>query len=150
MWLYLGLTGSILGGIFSLSKIHINYAGTSMSILDIISMYTLARLTYTREHRNISTIVQLDKHTYEIIYNIYGKKYRMIVKPHRGPRNIYQILTDTGVDVTDLVLEYAGPEFNWHGSVFTPRSLGFERLDVELIDGTVVTYGVDEQILGKY
>lgn len=148
MWLYVALGSAI--GIFGMSKIRLNYAGTSMSILDIISLYTISRFVYTREHRNISTIVQLDKHHYELLYKIHGKKYRMTIRPRWGPKPICQVLNEKGEDVTETILEHAGPEFNWHGSIFTPKNLGHKRLDIELVDGTVTVYQENDQILGKY
>jgi len=64
----------------------------------------------------------------------------MIVKPVKGPRLILQVIDDMNNDVTDVVLQYIGPKYDWHGSAIDPSFFnGTSFLTFELADGTSET-----------
>lgn len=87
-----------------------------------------------------STVRMIDYKTYEITYIVSGKIYKMLVTPPRGPTPILQISDDTSNDVTDIVLPYLGPSFDWHGKVFSPDFFGHTSLTFELSDGSERTF----------
>jgi hypothetical protein len=78
--------------------------------------------------------------SHELTYVINGKMYKLIVTPTRGPAPIMQISNDNGEDVTDIVLPYMGPQYDWHYREFAPRFFGYKSLTFELADGTEKTY----------
>jgi hypothetical protein len=78
--------------------------------------------------------------SHELTYVINGKMYKLIVTPTRGPAPIMQISNDNCEDVTDIVLPYMGPQYDWHYREFTPRFFGYKSLTFELADGSERTY----------
>jgi len=78
--------------------------------------------------------------SYELTYVINGRIYKLIVTPVRGPVPIMQISNDAGEDVTDIVLPYMGPQYDWHYREFAPRFFGYKSLTFELADGSEQTY----------
>ena len=87
-----------------------------------------------------NSVRQIDNKTYELTYVINGKIYKMIVTPKKGPAPILQISNDLENDVTDHVLPYMGPQYDWHGSRFNPEFFTYRSLTFELADGTEHTY----------
>jgi hypothetical protein len=106
-------------------------------------MYTLY-ITFL-QYMNTS-VRKLDRKTYEVTYVINGRLYKMIVVPKRGPIPVLQISNDRENDVTDYVLPYMGPQYNWHGSRLTPQFFGYHSLTFELGDGTDRIYEGNNQI----
>lgn len=93
-----------------------------------------------------STIIRVGPNTYEVVYVINGRMYKMIVKPQRGPPPVLQISNENQEDVTEKVLPYMGPNYNWHGNIFTPKFFDCETLTFELSDGTEHTYDKEAQV----
>ena len=60
----------------------------------------------------------------------------MIVKPRRGPNPILQIINDTKEDVTNIVLPYLGPNFDWHGNKLDSSFFNSKVLTFEMADGS--------------
>ena len=82
----------------------------------------------------------IDNSTYEITYVINSRIYKMIVKPVKGPRLILQVIDDSNNDVTDVVLQYIGPKYDWHGTALDPSFFNNTSfLTFELADGTSET-----------
>ena len=81
------------------------------------------------------TVKLIEKDTYEVKYIISGQEYKMIVKPRRGPKPILQIIGDGTDDITDKILPYVGPNYNWHGTNIKPKFFGFDTLTFEYSDG---------------
>ena len=102
-----------------------------------IVMYTLyiAFLQYMN-----TSVRKLNHKTYEVTYVINGRIYKMMVVPKRGPLPVLQISNDLEIDVTEHVLPYMGPRYDWHGSRLAPRFFGYNSLTFELSDGTEHTY----------
>jgi hypothetical protein len=112
-----------------------------------ISLKILLRTLYVAFIQYINNSVrQLDNKTSEITYVINGKMYKMIVIPKRGPNPILQISNDLENDVTDLILPYMGPQYDWHGSIFKPEFFGYKSLTFELGDGTEHTYDESDNV----
>ena len=68
------------------------------------------------ESANECSVNKIKEGTYQVIYSIAGKEYRMLVKPDRGPTEV-KIMgwfneQQGGHDVTEEVLPYLGPNAN--------------------------------------
>ena len=87
-----------------------------------------------------TSVRKLDKKTYEISYVIDRKLYKMIVTPKRGPAPIIQVSDENSTDITDYILPYMGPEYDWHGKLFTPKFFQRKSLTFELMNGEEFTY----------
>jgi len=85
-----------------------------------------------------SSMIKLGRNKYLITYVINGKMYKMIVIPRRGPAPVLQVIdTDVQEDVSDEVMPYMGPRYDWHNSdisfddVFSREKLVFELANGE-------------------
>lgn len=107
-----------------------------------VSLKLIAKASYIsfiQYMNNSVTPIQGGK-SYEITYVINGKMYKLIVTPTRGPAPIMQISNDNGQDVTDIVLPYMGPQYDWHYREFAPKFFGYKSLTFELANGSERTY----------
>jgi hypothetical protein len=91
-----------------------------------------------------NTVKKIGKNTYELTYIINGNTYKMIVKPIRGPKPILQITDHESNDITDDILPYLGPNYNWHGEKFSLDFFNKKEITFELIDGTTKTYNINK------
>lgn len=107
----------------------------------ILNTFYIAFLQYIN-----TSIRKLDRKTYEVSYVIEGKLYKMIVIPKRGPAPVLQIFDENYNDITQYVLPYMGPQYDWHGKKFTPLFFGHNCLTFELGDGTEYTYMNDSEV----
>jgi len=82
------------------------------------------------------SLIKIDKNNYSLTYVINGNLYKHRVRIKRGPRPLLQIIDDNSNDVTEVIIPYLGPEYNWHGNKLTPKVLGYKSLAFELSDGT--------------
>lgn len=98
-----------------------------MAKLELQYRNTFGWWTYTR---------QISKNSYDVVYYLNNKLYKMRVKLKRGPAPVLMITTEENIDITNNVLEYAGPEYNFHGVPITPSFFGANRLIMEMADGT--------------
>lgn len=90
------------------------------------------------------TIRKIEKNTFEVKYTLNGKLFKNLVKFRKGPSPILQVIDEMSIDVTDEILEYLGPQYNWHGNKMTPRILGYNSLTFECSDGTEIHYKKNE------
>jgi hypothetical protein len=75
---------------------------------------------------------------YEVIQYMYnGKEYRHCVSTKYNQRDIILIMNDDGVDITNQVLPYLGPDKNI--TTVVPQLWNTRRLTFELVDGTTKT-----------
>jgi hypothetical protein len=88
----------------------------------------------------------VDKNVYEIEYNLNDKIYKLVFKNKKGPTPILQIFTENE-DVTEKILEYAGPEYNFHGHIFTPKFWGYKLLTFDLANGEEKSFSENESII---
>lgn len=108
---------------------------------EVSKMYYIKFIQYMN-----SSVVQLDKNVYEITYVVNNKTYKMIVSPKKGPPPILQVINDDN-DVTELIIPYAGPSFDWHNNKFTPSFFGYSSLTFELSDGDEKTFSESDVII---
>lgn len=70
---------------------------------------------------------RIDRRNYEVTYSVGHQLYKMHVKPVNNPLD-FTVYDQDSNNVTDRVLQYWGPERNWHHQVVTPQSLGYTEL----------------------
>ena len=89
-----------------------------------------------------NNVKKLNKSTFEITYVIKGQIYKIIISlpSMSGPSPILQISDENQNDLTDIVLPYMGPLYDWHGNHFTPEFFNCKSLTFELSNGTEHTY----------
>lgn len=82
-------------------------------------------------------MIKLGRNKYLVTYTINGKLYKMIVIPRRGPAPVLQVIDDEiQEDVSDDVIPYMGPRYDWHNSDITFSELfGRKKLVFELSNG---------------
>lgn len=82
-----------------------------------------------------NSVVKVGRNKYIVRYLVAGKCYTMMVKVKRGPSPVIQVIDDNEEDVTDTILPYMGPAYNWHGSEFEFSSItNSESLTFNLAD----------------
>ena len=114
---------------------------TNQLMILLVSLKMIFQLMYIQliQYLN-STIRMVDKNTVEVTYMISSKSYKLLVNPYRGPDLILQIIDDAGSDVTDLVLPYMGPNYDWHKQPLDPSFFnGTAFLTFQMADGTEQT-----------
>ena len=95
-----------------------------------------------------TTVVRLGRNKFKVNYLLHGKMYTMIVTPIRGPAPVLQIINDIGDDVTDDVLPYMGPKYDWHGTNLDFLStFGSKELTFNLDSGDVITCSESKKFL---
>jgi hypothetical protein len=93
-----------------------------------------------------SSLRHIDNKTSELTYVINGRIYKMIIIRKRGPSPILQISNNFENDVTEQILPYMGPQYDWHGNTFTPEFFGYSSLTFELGNGTEYTYETNDSL----
>lgn len=107
----------------------------SISFKMVLKAMKLALAQYLND-----SVKKLDKNTYELQYIINGKLYKMIIIPKKGPSPIIQIRDDNDTDVTEEILPYYGPNYNWHSISIIPQLFKCKSLTFELADGDTKTF----------
>ena len=95
---------------------------------------------------NNSVVKKTTGNTYEIIYVLSGKIYKLVVTPKKGPKNVLQVIDDTNQDITSLIVPYLGPAEDWHSSKFKPSFFNRKTLTFNLSSSDDVTFTEDEEI----
>ena len=114
---------------------------TNRVTIVLVSLKMIFQLMYIQLMQYLnSTVRVIDKNTFEVTYVITSKKYKLLVQQYRGPDLILQISDDTGSDVTDLVLPYMGPNYDWHKQLIEPSFFNNTAfLTFQMADGTEQT-----------
>ena len=92
------------------------------------------------------SVKRIGARSYELTYILDGKLYKLIIDPPLNMNPVIQVSTDEYDDVTDLIIPYMGPHYDWHGYVFCPRFFGHKSLTFELSDGNSLTFHNNEDI----
>jgi hypothetical protein len=112
----------------------------SMCMIYIVSLKMIIQMLYLSLIQYLNSNIKLiDVNKYEVSYVLNSKIYKLIVVPIRGPQPILQIIDDSGNDITDKVLPYMGPRYDWHGSHIDPSFFDTTFMSFELSDGTSET-----------
>jgi hypothetical protein len=73
----------------------------------------------------------------------------MRIKRSRKMGKLLQVINENNDDVTDLIVQYYGPDHNWHGMTYTPGDLGYESMTIIDYDGNVFCFDKDQNIILK-
>jgi hypothetical protein len=79
---------------------------------------------------------KLSKNIYEVSYELNSKSYKMLINPYRGPPPVIQVIDHACNDITELVLPYLGPKFDWHGYSIKPSFFNTTSITINWADGT--------------
>ena len=113
---------------------------TNKIMIILVSFKMVFQLMYIQLIQCLNSTVRIiDKNTFEVTYVISSKSYKLLVNPYRGPDLILQISDDSGVDVTDRVLPYMGPNYDWHKQPLDPMFFDSAFLTFQMADGTEQT-----------
>lgn len=87
---------------------------------------------------NINQAKKLSNDIYEVSYNIEGSCYKMLVEKQKGPPVVLNITDEKSNNVTEKVLPYMGPKYDWHCFDFNPPDFfNCETLKFELSDFSI-------------
>jgi hypothetical protein len=103
---------------------QVNYLQLFKNIIFAIYSITL----YTISQKLNQNVERVDKHTYIVKYLLAGQLYKIRIKAKKGMPPVEKIKNEKGEIVTEEVMMYAGPNFDWHSHTYTPTSLGYESL----------------------
>lgn len=117
------------------------YMITLISMQMVLQSFYIAFLQYMN-----TSVVPLGNGKFILSYIIRGYTYKMIVKPNFCLSPILQISDENSNDVTNIVVPYMGPSYDWHGIVYTPHILGYKTLTFELIDGRELEFFENNEI----
>lgn len=106
-----------------------------LSIKIVLSTLYLSLVQYMT-----NSVRRIDSKTYEITYTIEGKVYKLVTKVRRGPAPITAATDGYSNDLTDVILQYLGPRYDWHGNEFSPQFFGVDTLTFRLQDGSFATF----------
>lgn len=85
-------------------------------------------------------VLKLDDNVYQITYKIEDKEYKLLVQKYRGPCPVMQITDEDDIDVTDVIIPFMGPAYDWHnfklnGKSFNPpKYFNRKKLTFEMSD----------------
>ena len=82
-----------------------------------------------------NSVRKIGKNKYLVQYTINGRLFKMVVWPRRGPVPVLQVSDEHRNDVTDAVVPYMGPAYDWHRRNVSPGTLGYASLLFELSNG---------------
>ena len=91
-------------------------------------------------------IKKISKNKYELTYSINGLIYKYRFKITRGPSKILQVIDDKNNDVTQNIVSYAGPSYNFHNIKYTPEDFNKNELTFNLHNGNSLTFGKNQII----
>lgn len=89
------------------------------------------------------SVKKLGKNIYEVSYELNSKSYKMLITPYRGPQPVLQVIDGAGNDITDTVLPYLGPKFDWHGHPIKPSFFNTTSLTINWSNGTNTDFDED-------
>lgn len=113
-----------------------------------VSLHMIGKMYWMQFIQWANTSVKhIDKKNISVSYVINGHLHTMVVRPSRGPPPVLLVTDELGNDVSDVVLPYMGPSYDWHKRSFTPEFWGKERLVFEMSNGSTKTIEKDQLIL---
>ena len=86
-----------------------------------------------------STVIKTKNNEYELSYIINNRLYKIRITPDKNPDQILLIYNESLEDVTDRILLYMGPNYDWHNIVYKPSYFGYKTLTFQKADGEEYT-----------
>src|SRR5690242_13174803 len=77
---------------------------------------------------------------YDMVYHDGDRKYKIRFPKKSGLRQIVNVTSHNGEDITHDILEYLGPSRNFHGIPTSPELLGYKTLRVVYRNGKETVY----------
>ena len=91
------------------------------------------------QHFNKS-VKKIDKKTYEVTYQINNKTFIKVVKTRKGPTLLDKVVDHENNDITEKILKYIGPNYDWHNSSITPDYFNLDNIKFFLKNGEEITF----------
>jgi len=79
--------------------------------------------------------IEKTKSGYILSYAVGGNIYRIFLKHKRGPKPFLIVVDENDNDVTDEILQFLGPNQDWHGQKYCPENWNKKCLTFEMSDG---------------
>lgn len=93
---------------------------------------TVLKLQYDKIHHHyVRKVKEPFYHTHQVFdvdYYHLGKNYKIRIFDNSRDKPMVNFNCPNGKDVTDKVLMFAGPGYDFHGITYTPNDLGFDYL----------------------
>lgn len=93
------------------------------------------------------SLIHINNNIYDIQYVVKGQLYKIRFKVPISPSLILLITDEDNNDVTNDILPYIGPDNNFHGIKYTPKSFNKKKLIFETINGDELTFSEDDTII---
>jgi hypothetical protein len=78
-----------------------------------------------------ASIKQIENGVYELQFQIRHRDYRYIIKPSRLPPPMIVAVNQDGEDITDKIIPYMGPMYDWYGrDPPLAKHMGEEEVDI--------------------
>ena len=91
------------------------------------------------------SVIKLDSKTYQINYAINGRMYKLLVKQKRGPKPVLLISDEEMNDVTDEIIPFMGPSYDWYGKEKPDlKSLKKKSLVLQMTNGDEITFETED------
>lgn len=81
-----------------------------------------------------------------VSYILNGKKYCLVVKNKKGPCPVFLVLDENYKDITDEIIPYLGPNYDWHNSSFCPSFWNKKKMIFEISSGEQKIFNENENI----
>ena len=109
-------------------------------------MYYYASMLFKPIHTKHPTL----KNKYFITYNFEGKNYNLLVSKQKGPHKIISIYgnksDESPCDIYDYVLQFMGPNMDFHNIEYTPNCIGLDRITFDILDKEQKTFEKNQVI----
>lgn len=119
-------------------KLLVKTTETNTFRIYYVSCKLVASLTYNNFIQMVTNknVTLVEKNIYKVDYILNGKNYSMLVSPKRGPRPVLSIKNQKGECITEQVLPFMGPKYDWHGHIPNASLFGCTKIILENSDGT--------------
>lgn len=85
------------------------------------------------------SLVHVKKNVYDLHYHYNGQLYKIRFTHHRGPqtKHILLITNKQSDDLTQFLLPYMGPKYNFYGIPYKPSDFDQEEMHFYMSDGSI-------------
>lgn len=124
----------------------INYKNMKLFLLKCKIVYKIGKvLVFNHIHQKLyKTVKQVSKTVYTVTFSIRSQTYIFPVSVIREPSPVLQVINDKSEDITDEILQYMGPAYNWFGHEYSPAFFNYEEMTFELANSQSVTFYKNE------
>ena len=106
------------------------------------------KILYLRFYQFLNnTVEQINRNKFIFKYSINGKMFKIPVTIKRGPCPIIYVHNENNIDVTDDLLQFAGPAYDFHKQELTPLFFNSKTLYIEFANGTFSQFDENQAII---